>query len=195
VQTTTTATLALKEWAAVAHALLDGRQTLLLRKGGIHEKSFDAAMAEGTDAFVLFPTVAHSHLERVRPEHRDVLARGAADVQEEAGTFTVRCGIRMIAAVPVRRPEGLEQVAGLHIWTSASVRQDRLEFRPRHLLHALVVQAVELPRPVVLERLDDYGGCRSWLELPVVWDGRSGRVVHGRERLAEDVERVRRAVT
>ncbi|MDP9405577.1 MAG: DUF1802 family protein, partial [Actinomycetota bacterium] len=62
-------TPALKEWAAVAAALLDGRQTVLLRKGGIHEKAFRV----GADAFVLFPTVAHSHAERVRPEHRDVL--------------------------------------------------------------------------------------------------------------------------
>ena len=29
---------ALKEWGAVVHALLDGRQRVLLRKGGIGEK-------------------------------------------------------------------------------------------------------------------------------------------------------------
>ena len=31
---------ALKEWSAAVHAMLDGRQTVLLRKGGIHEKRF-----------------------------------------------------------------------------------------------------------------------------------------------------------
>ncbi len=31
-------TPALKEWSAAVHALLDGRQTVLLRKGGIGEK-------------------------------------------------------------------------------------------------------------------------------------------------------------
>ncbi len=60
---------ALKEWSAAVHALLDGRQTVLLRKGGIHEKRFEVAARE----FLLFPTVAHSHAERVRPEHRDLL--------------------------------------------------------------------------------------------------------------------------
>src|SRR5690606_16969766 len=105
--TSTVTTLALKEWSAVAHALLDGRQTLLLRKGGIHEKSFDLAAADG-DRFVLFPTVAHSHAERVRPEPADLLARGAADVDDDA--FTVRAGVSLVAAVPVARPERLDEV-------------------------------------------------------------------------------------
>ncbi|WP_234717903.1 DUF1802 family protein, partial [Mycobacterium tuberculosis] len=34
-------TPALKEWSAAVHALLDGRQTVLLRKGGIGEKRFE----------------------------------------------------------------------------------------------------------------------------------------------------------
>ena len=54
---------ALKEWSASVHALLEGRQTVLLRKGGIHEKRF----AVTASRFLLFPTVAHSHAERVRP--------------------------------------------------------------------------------------------------------------------------------
>jgi hypothetical protein len=185
--TSAATTLALKEWGAVAHALLDGRQTLLLRKGGIHEKAF--SVEGGGGGFVLFPTVAHSHAERVRPEHADLLPLGAADVAEDA--LVVRCGIVVVDAVEVVRPEALPQVADLHIWTDASIREDRLEFRPRHPLHALVVRAVELPAPVRLPRLETYGGCRSWLDLPVAWDGRAGRVVHDEERLAGDAARVR----
>ena len=41
VTATTLTQPALKEWSAAVHALLDGRQTVLLRKGGIHEKRFD----------------------------------------------------------------------------------------------------------------------------------------------------------
>ncbi|EFP37656.1 hypothetical protein TMHG_02029, partial [Mycobacterium tuberculosis SUMu008] len=72
-------TPALKEWSAAVHALLDGRQTVLLRKGGIGEKRFEVAAHE----FLLFPTVAHSHAERVRPEHRDLLGPAAADSTDE----------------------------------------------------------------------------------------------------------------
>ena len=186
----TATTVALKEWGAVAAALLDGRQTLLLRKGGIHEKRF----AVDRDRFVLFPTVAHSHAERVRADHRDVLAAGAADVDQEANTITVRCGIELVAVVPVERPEGLAAVEDLHIWTAESVRQDRIEFRPKQPLQALVVRTVAL-EPVTLERLQEYGGCRSWVELPVDWAPGSGRPVHTEERLAADAERVRTALT
>lgn len=186
----TDTTLALKEWGAVAAALLDGRQTVLLRKGGIHEKRFSVV----DDRFVLFPTVAHSHAERVRPEHADLLDDGARDVRED-GTFTVRCGVTLVDVVEVGRPEAIDALADLHIWTPESVRTDRLEFRPKLALQVLVVRAFALPRPIDLVRLDEYGGCTSWLDLPVSWDGAAGRQVHGEARLAADAELVRAAVS
>jgi hypothetical protein len=194
--TTTVTTPALKEWGAAAAALLDGRQTLLLRKGGIHEKHFrvtaPGAEQQGGQGFLLFPTVAHSHAERVRPEHRDMLEIGAGDVRD--GDFTVRCGLTQVAVVEVRRPDGLAEVEDLHIWTPESVHTDRLAFRPRHALQAMVVRAFELPEPVTLQRMEEYGGCRSWLDLPITWDGRSGRQVHSEDRLAADAARVREAL-
>lgn len=191
-------TLALKEWGAVAHALLDGRQTVLLRKGGIHERAFSTdphnGQADGpAEGFMLFPTVEHSHVERVRSEHADVLAAGAADVDED-GTFTVRCGLTLVDVVPVSQPERLPDIADLHIWTDESVQRERVDFRPRHAVQALVVRAVELPEPVRLPRLEEYGGCKSWLDLPVAWDGVAGRRVHEDDRLADDAARVRRTV-
>jgi hypothetical protein len=188
--TTTATTLALKEWGAVAAALLDGRQTVLLRKGGIHEKRFSVA----DDRFALFPTVAHSHAERVRPEHVDVLAEGARDVRED-GTFTVRCGLTLVDVVEVARPDAIDRIADLHIWTAESVRTDRLDFRPKLPLQVLVVRAFALPEPVDLVRLEEYGGCRSWLDLPLGWDGTAGRQVHDEARLAADAERVQAAVS
>ena len=185
-----TTTPALKEWGAVAHGLLDGRQTILLRKGGIHEKAFEV----DEDRFVLFPTVAHSHAERVRAEHHDLLEPGSQDVDEAANTFVVRCGVTLVDVVPVDRPERLDRISDLHIWTGDSVREDRLEFRPKMVLQILVVRAFELPEPVTLERLPEYGGCKSWVELPIAWDGTSGRQVHPEARLAADAVRVRAAV-
>ena len=126
---------ALKEWSAAVHALLDGRQTVLLRKGGIHEKRF----AVTASRFLLFPTVAHSHAERVRPEHRDLLDAAAADSTDEA--LVLRAGAKVIAAVEVNRPEALDEIAALHIWTADSVKADRVDFRPKHRLTVLVVQA------------------------------------------------------
>ena len=116
---------ALKEWSAAVHALLDGRQRVLLRKGGIGEKRFEVAAGE----FMLFPTVAHSHAERVRPEFRDLLAAAAHDGGDEH--IVVRAAAKVVAALRVNRPENLEAIQHLHIWTAESVREDRLDFRPR----------------------------------------------------------------
>ena len=177
---------ALKEWSAAVHALLDGRQTVLLRKGGIHEKRF----ALTASRFLFFPTVAHSHAERVRPEHGDLLAPAAGDSTDD--NIVVRAGARVVAAVEVSRPENLPEIAPLHIWTAESVQADRLDFRPKHRLTVLVVQASPLREPVRLERIPDYAGCRSWVPLPVdpVW----APPVHSDDTLAEIAERVRRSV-
>ena len=154
-------TPALKEWSAAVHALLDGRQTVLLRKGGIGEKRFEMAAQE----FLLFPTVAHSHAERVRPEHRDLLDAAAVDSTED--WLVVRAAAKVVAALPVNRPDGLAAIEDLHIWTAASVRADRLDFRPKHKLAVLVVQAIPLVEPVRLARTPEYAGCTSWVQLPV----------------------------
>jgi hypothetical protein len=177
---------ALKEWGAAVQALLDGRQTVLLRKGGIGEKRFQVSAPE----FVFFPTVEHSHAERVRPEFTDLLDRAVGDSTETE--VVLRGGAKVVAAVAVERPEQLEAMADLHIWTAQSVQNDRLDFRPRHRLTVLVVQAKPLVAPVRLPRTPDYAGCRSWVDVPVTpaW----GPPVHDDAALAAVAQRVRDSV-
>ena len=92
---------ALKEWSAAVHALLDGRQRVLLRKGGIGEKRFDATVAR---EFVLFPTVEHSHADRVRPEFRHLLTAGVPDSADDH--VVLRAAAKVVAVLPVNRPDG-----------------------------------------------------------------------------------------
>ncbi|MGK2867543.1 MAG: DUF1802 family protein [Mycobacterium sp.] len=179
-------TTALKEWSAAVHALLDGRQTVLLRKGGIHEKRFSVAAEE----FLLFPTVAHSHTERLRPEHHDLIG-AAADSTEDA--VVLRAGAKVIAVIEVNRPDAIGEIADLHIWTDESVRADRLDFRPKHRLTVLVVQARALTDPVPLPRSPDFAGCSSWVQLPVA-QTRYAATVHDLDTLKAVAQRVRDSV-
>jgi hypothetical protein len=174
--TTVTTHPGLKEWSAAVHALLDGRQTVLLRKGGIRERRFDVSASR----FLLFPTVAHSHAERVRAEHRDLLPASSADSTADA--VVLRAGAKVVAAVEVNQPDRLAEIEPLHIWTAESVRADRLDFRPKRRLTVLVVQACPLLEPLTVHRTADYAGCRSWVQLPVTpaW----GPPVHDSEALA-----------
>jgi hypothetical protein len=180
---------ALKDWSAVVHALLDGRQRVLLRKGGIGEKRFELAARE----FLLFPTVAHSHAPRVRPEHRDLLRAGAPDSTDER--LVLRAAAKVVAAQEVDRPDGLSAIEDLHIWTAESVRQERLDFRPKHKLAVLVVSVIPLVEPVPLTRSPDYAGCTSWVQLPLTpADVRLAAPVHDDAELDEVAARVRDAV-
>jgi hypothetical protein len=177
---------ALKEWSAVVHALLDGRQRVLLRKGGIREKRFEVTAQE----FLLFPTVAHSHAQRVRPEHRDLLEAAAADSTDEH--LLVRAAAKVVAVQEVNRPDGLAAIEDLHIWTAESVRSERLDFRPKHKLAVLVVSVIPLAEPMRISRTPEYAGCKSWVQLP----GRPplAAPVHDDAALTEVAVRVREAV-
>lgn len=180
---------ALKEWSAVVHALLDGRQRVLLRKGGIGEKRFELAARE----FLLFPTVAHSHTERVRPEHRDLLQAGAPDSTDEC--LVLRAAVKVVAVQEVNRPDGLSAIEDLHIWTAESVRADRLDFRPKHKLAVLVVSVIPLAEPVRITRTPEYAGCTSWVRLPLApADVRLADPVHDEVVLNQVARRVRDAV-
>ncbi len=57
--------MALKEWAAVCQALAVGRQTILLRKGGIAEGP--GGFRAEHDAFWLLPTYFHEAPRRCGP--------------------------------------------------------------------------------------------------------------------------------
>ncbi|WP_078283051.1 DUF1802 family protein [Mycobacteroides franklinii] len=179
-------TTALKEWSAAVHALLDGRQTVLLRKGGIHEKRFTLADSR----FLFFPTAVHGHAERVRPEHHDLLERAAADSTE--AQVVVRAGAEVVAAIEVNHPEALEEIAALHIWTTESVRADRLDFRPKHRLTVLVVRAYPLVEPVRIHRGDEHRGCSSWVQLEA--DPQWAGPIHTESTLARIAHRVRESV-
>lgn len=181
---------ALKEWSAAIRALLDGRQAVLLRKGGIGEKRF---ILQAND-FLLFPTVAHSHADRVRLECRDLLA--AADGDSTDAQVVIRAAAKVIAAVEVNRPERLSEIEDLHIWTAASVREDRVDFRPRHLLTAVIVQVSPLIEPIRRDRGVWCGGCTSWVNVPMTppFDIELGEPARNGAYLAEIARRVERTV-
>ena len=126
----------------------------------------------------------------MRPEHRDLLDAAAADSDDEH--LMVRAAAKVVAALPVNRPENLNAIEDLHIWTAESVRTDRLDFRPRHKLAVLIAQAIPLIEPVRLARTPEYAGCKSWVPLPV--RPALGTPVHDDAVLAEVAARVRDAI-
>jgi hypothetical protein len=50
------------------------------------------------------------------------------------------------------------------VWTP-DYAEKRLAWKRRHPLHVLLLRTYRIPRPVTVRVRDDYGGCRSWLEI------------------------------
>src|SRR5205814_10220299 len=63
--------IAFKEWAAVCLALASGRQSIIIRKGGIAEAG--GAFAPEHDRFWLYPTYVHQQQTGLRPDAADLL--------------------------------------------------------------------------------------------------------------------------
>jgi hypothetical protein len=151
---------ALKEWAVTCDALLEGRQVLILRKGGIGEKRFELPHA----AFFLLPTYAHQRPELVKPEARDDLSASLSR-REEPELVPLAAWAEVHTAHPVREPAALAALDPLHV-LSADYAAERLRWRRTQPLWAVVLRTWRLLEPPVLRARPEWGGCVSWVELP-----------------------------
>src|SRR5260370_41307813 len=64
---------AFKEWAVICQALAEGRQALILRKGGIAEVGGEFRLEHSR--FWLFPTYVHQQNTGIKPEAIPLLAQ------------------------------------------------------------------------------------------------------------------------
>ena len=76
---------AFKEWAVICQALAEGRQAVVLRKGGIAEKT-DEFQVEHT-RFWLYPTYLHQQRDGVTADALPLLEQA---VSAEPGNFEIR---------------------------------------------------------------------------------------------------------
>ncbi|HEX5324091.1 MAG TPA: DUF1802 family protein [Capsulimonadaceae bacterium] len=155
--------VALKEWAVVQRALLDGHQIVLLRKGGLVEESgdFDLRARE----FLLYPTYEHETERK-----GDIQPCFGQWLQEEERRKPAPSAVRIEAACEVadviraQDAESLIRLMPQHIWSEQFVR-NRFDWEPYKPVFLLLVRAYRLPNPIELPIRPEYGGCRSWITL------------------------------
>ncbi len=151
---------AFKEWSVICRALARGRQTVILRKGGIVEEGGE--FRPDHREFLLLPTFLHQSPESVVAEARPWLLDIDAEKPED-GTIVVRHYATVADAQPIKDLPAVLRLRGQHIWSDEAV-EERFH-RWRELIHALVVRVYALPRAVVLPMEEEYAGCKSWIEL------------------------------
>ena len=171
--------IAFKEWAVTVRALAEGEQLLTLRKGGIREsdRHFDLEH----DRFFLYPTFDHQRTDLVRESHKPELRRALeegvwpdGELPEHATTddggiaqpdrVRIRAWAEVAGHYTITDRRCIDALSPFYVWTS-DYAEKRLAWKRRHPLHVLLLRTYRIPRPVTVKVRDEYGGCRSWLEL------------------------------
>jgi hypothetical protein len=159
---------ALKEWAVVIAELREGRQILLLRKGGIHDRGGEFRAIH--DRFFLFPTFEHQKSELLVPEaierHRHLL-----DPAAEAGPLSIDTFAEVRRVIELDQPGKVRRLGAHHLWSERYIDM-RLGYRPQKPLVVLLLGVHLLPEAVEIPRRPRYAGCRAWVELEEELDPR-----------------------
>lgn len=182
--------IAFKEWAAICAALGAGAQTLILRKGGIHEgrEGFRVAHPE----FWLFPTYVHEAQAGLAPDAAPFLERALTE-RPQPGLVRLAQYAVVSDVFDVRNEALLANLAGLHLWSPRTIG-DRFRYRQPGLI-VLTVRTFAREEPLVIPDSPHFGGCRTWVELPSALATGGFRPVLADEEFARLRERIARALS
>ena len=153
--------VAFKEWAAVCAALASGRQSLIVRKGGIAEEG--GAFKPEHSEFLLYPTYFHEHRAGVKPEFQPLLDDAEA-ARPPAGAIRFTYFARVESVTRVTELEPALALDPLHAWTPDVVTQ-RFRYRAPGLF-VLAVRVFRLARPAEVVERPEFAGCKTWVNLP-----------------------------
>ena len=153
--------LALKEWAVAVKALAQGKQILILRKGGIHkdDKEFRVVHPE----FLLYPTYEHQKAELLKEESHQDLAL-TLEEDDTPGIVTMGNWCQVTDRFEIGDQETLNRISPYHIWTD-DYASKRLHWRPKQPLTIALLRVYDLQQPQAMPILDEYNGCKSWVDL------------------------------
>jgi hypothetical protein len=149
---------ALKEWAVAVRALERGETALVVRKGGIREKAF----AVPRTRFLLLPGYEHQRPELLKEEYRGLMD-GIPDLTDD-GPLRFSTFAEVDGAYEVSESDELSALEPHHLWTP-EYAASRFKWRPKKPLTVLVLRTYLLRREVELPYSEEYGGCKSWVEL------------------------------
>ena len=149
-----------KDWALICDALGTGRQSLILRKGGIAEGREGFRFKHET--FFLFPTRYHQQADRVRPEMSAALG---PVVTPETGTVEIRYFFVMEWAVWIDGWSTVARLEPFHVWRE-DVVCERFDYDDQRGLQCAFGRVYRLEPAWTFPDRPSYGGCRSWVTLP-----------------------------
>lgn len=155
-------TPALKEWAAIVHALLEGEQIVDVRKGGLHEDGRHFGV--DTRRCWLSPTAEHQKAELLKPAYAHWV--DLADASPVGEPVTLHGWADIVDVATITEPEHVDALDSKLVWARDYVGS-RFSWKKRDPLWVLVLRVHRLVEPVTVAWDKSYGGCTSW----VTYDG------------------------
>ena len=149
--------IAFKEWAVICDTLGSGGQSIILRKGGIHEGR-DGFSFKHAD-FFLFPTLFHEQIARTRLPASTPIPAGPP------GEFGIAYFARLEWAATITSLEIALALTPFHVWNEEVVRE-RFEYDEAPGLHLAFLRVFRCEPRWVFPDDPKYGGCRSWVTIP-----------------------------
>lgn len=149
----------LKEWGVAVEALGQGRQIVIVRKGGIHEKDFDVDRG----GFWLYPTREHQRADLLQPAYRAELGAYLSRPHDPA-QVEIAYWARATTVFEVFESDAVEALTPHYIWTN-DYAQERLKWRPKKPLRIVLLRVFARAEPARVPVRPEYGGCKSWLDL------------------------------
>ena len=151
-----------KEWTYICEALGQGQQTIILRKGGIHEGKKGFQFEHWN--FWLFPTGFHNQGDLLlwTPANAEEVAVPQDEARERVD---IRYFARLHQVWRLTDWEKVSSLAPLHVWKEEVVRE-RFAWNEDSCLHVALVRTYALPTVWSFPYAPAYGGCRSWVKLP-----------------------------
>jgi hypothetical protein len=150
--------VALKEWASVCGALSQGRQIILLRKGGIYESAREFEIEHRQ--FLLFPTYLHQNAAMLKDEERANLVK----LSSEPAKIEISLAGDITDIIPMTNRATMDALNDEHIWTSPLIDM-RFNYRPENPLYLMLVRIYRLTTLITIENTPAYAGCKSWVPL------------------------------
>jgi hypothetical protein len=150
-----------KEWTLVCNALGEGKQSLIIRKGGIAEGR--AGFRFQHEQFLLFPTMFHEQVAKLKLPSDTPLPEARPDGQH---SVSLRATVEW--TVDLTDLDTVKRLAPFHYWQDSEIEK-RFRYEEEKGKPGVSVAFLRIERiapELVFPDSPKYGGCRSWIQLP-----------------------------
>ena len=150
----------LKERATVVKALEHGKQTVILRKGGILETA--SGFIIESKKFLLFPTWEHQEKKHVKPEYHDFLNE-TLNHKPKDGYNIITSLAEVLDEKDITSKEIIHRLSSFHVWSDEYIAE-RINWMQDTPIKAVFIRAYKIPQ-IEIPLKSEFEGCKSWIEL------------------------------